>query len=268
MNEIILAIVVVVVLLVILASLFLFTVRRVNILVKKIFVDKLQEYDFLIDDKEKKIEELNGNIEIKKNEEKELEDLIKKLKEEYGIKPDSIVDLKALQGDTADNIPGVPKVGEKTAKALMVEYGSLENIYAHVEEISKKSIRESLIENKELKQLNKHNYELELSDDIDELEPVIRSAVLDEARNAGKFDDQFKEQFHEKAKQSKKRVDVETQITNSSHVGDIVITGNSIQHNPSIQIKSQIERREKYGTNSSKPSHKAFKGKNRQLTFL
>ena len=41
-------------------------------------------------------------------------------------------------GDTADNIPGVPKVGEKTAQALMVEYGSLDNIYAHVEEISKK----------------------------------------------------------------------------------------------------------------------------------
>lgn len=82
MNEIIIAIIVVVVLLLILASLFLFTVRRVNVLVKKVFVDKLQEYDFLIDDKEKKIEELNGNIEIKKNEEKELEDLIKKLKEE------------------------------------------------------------------------------------------------------------------------------------------------------------------------------------------
>ena len=82
MNEIVLAIIVVVVLLVILASLFLFTVKRVNILVKKIFVDKLQEYDFLIDDKEKKIEELNGNIEIKKNEEKELEDLINKLKTE------------------------------------------------------------------------------------------------------------------------------------------------------------------------------------------
>ena len=57
-----------------------FTVKRVNVLMKKTFVDKLQEYDFLIDDKEKKIEELNGNIEIKKNEEKELEDLINKLK--------------------------------------------------------------------------------------------------------------------------------------------------------------------------------------------
>lgn len=80
MNEIVLAIIVVAVLLIILAIIFLFTVKRVNILVKKVFVDKLQEYDFLIEDREKKIEELNENIEIKKNEEKELEDLINKLK--------------------------------------------------------------------------------------------------------------------------------------------------------------------------------------------
>ncbi len=73
----------------------------------------------------------------------------------YQVTPVQFIDLKALMGDTADNIPGVPKVGEKTATALMVEYGSLENIYAHVEEITKKSIRESLIENKELADLSR-----------------------------------------------------------------------------------------------------------------
>ncbi len=73
----------------------------------------------------------------------------------YQVTPTQFIDLKALMGDTSDNIPGVPKVGEKTATALMVEYGSLENIYAHVEEISKKSIRESLITNKELADLSK-----------------------------------------------------------------------------------------------------------------
>ena len=60
----------------------------------------------------------------------------------YQVTPLQFIELKALMGDTADNIPGVPKVGEKTAQALMVEYGSLDNIYAHVEEISKKSILE------------------------------------------------------------------------------------------------------------------------------
>lgn len=73
----------------------------------------------------------------------------------YEVTPTQFIELKALMGDTADNIPGVPKVGEKTARALMVEYGSLENIYAHVEEISKKSIRESLIENRQLADLSK-----------------------------------------------------------------------------------------------------------------
>lgn len=81
MNEIVLAIIVVVVLLVILVCLFSLTIKRVDILVKKVFVDKLQEYDFLIEDREKRVEELNSNIETKKNEEKELVEKIKNLKD-------------------------------------------------------------------------------------------------------------------------------------------------------------------------------------------
>ncbi|MBO4981927.1 MAG: DNA polymerase I [Lachnospiraceae bacterium] len=73
----------------------------------------------------------------------------------YQVTPVQFIELKALMGDTADNIPGVPKIGEKTATALMAEYGSIENIYAHIEEISKKSIRESLLENRELAELSK-----------------------------------------------------------------------------------------------------------------
>jgi len=73
----------------------------------------------------------------------------------YQVTPLQFIDLKALMGDTADNIPGVPKVGPKTATDLMVQYGSLENIYAHVEEISKKSIRESLIANRDLADLSR-----------------------------------------------------------------------------------------------------------------
>ena len=49
--------------------------------------------------------------------------------------PTEFIDVKALMGDTADNIPGVPGVGEKTATKIIVEYGSLENAYAHVEEL-------------------------------------------------------------------------------------------------------------------------------------
>ncbi len=73
----------------------------------------------------------------------------------YKVNPIQFIDLKALMGDSSDNIPGVPKVGEKTATELMLQFGSLENLYAHVEEVAKKSIRESLIANKELADLSK-----------------------------------------------------------------------------------------------------------------
>ena len=75
--------------------------------------------------------------------------------EKYQVTPTQFIELKALMGDASDNIPGVPKVGEKTAISLMVTYGSIGEIYTHIEEITKKSIKESLIENKELAVLSK-----------------------------------------------------------------------------------------------------------------
>lgn len=89
----------------------------------------------------------------------------------YQVTPTQFIDLKALMGDASDNIPGVPKVGEKTATELMVTYGSLENIYAHAQEISKKSIRESLLANRELADLSKVlatiNVDAEIAFDFD-----------------------------------------------------------------------------------------------------
>ncbi len=85
----------------------------------------------------------------------------------YQVTPLQFIDLKALMGDTADNIPGVPKVGEKTATALMTEYGSLEQIYEHVEEISKNSIRESLKANKELADLSKKLATIKINSDVE-----------------------------------------------------------------------------------------------------
>jgi len=75
--------------------------------------------------------------------------------EKYQVTPLQFIELKALMGDASDNIPGVPKVGEKTAIGLMVSYGSIEGIYEHIDEITKKSIKESLIENRELADLSK-----------------------------------------------------------------------------------------------------------------
>ncbi|KAF1682972.1 DNA polymerase I [Veillonella sp. R32] len=69
--------------------------------------------------------------------------------DEYGYGPDQVIDMKALMGDSSDNIPGVPGVGEKTALKLLSEYGTLEGVYENIEAIKGK-LKEKLADNKEL----------------------------------------------------------------------------------------------------------------------
>lgn len=75
--------------------------------------------------------------------------------EKYQVTPLQIIDLKALMGDASDNIPGIPGVGEKTATKIIAAYGSIENAYAHVEEIKPNKAKESLREHYALAQLSK-----------------------------------------------------------------------------------------------------------------
>lgn len=70
------------------------------------------------------------------------------IEEFYGVRADQVVDLKSLMGDKSDNIPGVGSVGEKTAKSLLTKYGSLDGVYAHIDEIGGK-IHNRLLEDKE-----------------------------------------------------------------------------------------------------------------------
>lgn len=71
------------------------------------------------------------------------------LMERYGVSPKAMIDVKALMGDTSDNIPGVPGVGEKTALSLITQYGSLDGVYEHLEEISKPALKVKLTEHKD-----------------------------------------------------------------------------------------------------------------------
>ena len=97
----------------------------------------------------------------------EIEDYYAKdVLENMQVTPLQFIDLKALMGDTSDNIPGVPKIGPKTATDLMVTFGSLENIYEHLEEITKKSVRETLREHRELADLSKILATIEINADI------------------------------------------------------------------------------------------------------
>ena len=80
---------------------------------------------------------------------------IDSVKNRYGITPEQVVDYKALKGDTSDNIPGVPGIGEKTAVQLIQEYGTLEEILKNVEKISNKRAREALETKKAMGVLSK-----------------------------------------------------------------------------------------------------------------
>ncbi len=73
----------------------------------------------------------------------------------YQITPLQVIELKALMGDSSDNIPGVPGIGEKTATNLVVKYGTIENAYAHVEEITPNRAREALRNHYDMAQLSK-----------------------------------------------------------------------------------------------------------------
>lgn len=92
----------------------------------------------------------NTVIEISKKGVAEFEEFTPAyLMEKMGITPRQFIDLKALMGDTSDNIPGVTKIGEKTGLKLLAEYGSLEGIYEQIDQMKPSKMKENLINDKE-----------------------------------------------------------------------------------------------------------------------
>ena len=109
--------------------------------------------------------------------------------ERYGFGPEYVPDYKALVGDTSDNIPGVPGIGDKTAKALISTYGSLENILDHREEVTPTRARNALLEHGDLAPKSKH------------LATIVRDLEIDidlEEARVGRYDrDEVAELFRE-----------------------------------------------------------------------
>lgn len=96
--------------------------------------------------------------------------------EKYGVKPIQLIEVKGLMGDTSDNIPGVPGVGEKTALELIKQYGSIDNIYEAINEKTdtlKEKLKEKLITNKDLALLSRNlgtiNIEVPLQEKVEDL---------------------------------------------------------------------------------------------------
>ena len=100
-----------------------------------------------------------------------------KVLEVYGLEPIKLIEVKGLQGDTSDNIPGVPGIGEKTAISMIKEYGTIEEIYKQLDEGKAETIkgktREKMLENKDLaflsKELGTININVPIEEKIEDL---------------------------------------------------------------------------------------------------
>ncbi len=95
----------------------------------------------------------------------------KKVLDEYGVEPYQLIQVKGLMGDTSDNIPGVPGVGEKTALSLIKEYTDIDNLYEKIEQGTdniKGKLREKLVENKELALLSRELGRINIDSPIEE----------------------------------------------------------------------------------------------------
>jgi DNA polymerase-1 len=94
------------------------------------------------------------------------------VEERYGVPPELITDLMGLRGDTSDNIPGVPGIGEKTATQLLQQFGSLERVLENVDQVSGKKRKENLTEHAEDARLSKElatlQYDIETGVDLAE----------------------------------------------------------------------------------------------------
>lgn len=120
----------------------------------------------------------------------------KRLKEEMGITPSQIIDLKALMGDPSDNIPGVKGVGEKTALKLIKEYRSLDKVYENIENFKGK-LKENLINDKDNAYISY------------ELAKIVKDVPIDTNLNQLKFDGALQENLENLYKQLEFKVEVE-----------------------------------------------------------
>ena len=87
--------------------------------------------------------------------------------DKLGVYPNQVVDYKGLRGDTSDNIPGIKGIGEKTAQKLLGEYGTLDNVLEHCDEIKQNAIREKICAGKEVAKLSQKLAQIVRDVDID-----------------------------------------------------------------------------------------------------
>ena len=186
-----------------------------------------------------------------------------KVLEIYGVEPKQLIEVKGLQGDASDNIPGVPGVGEKTALNLIKEYSSIEDLYKSIENGTatvKGKLKENLINNKELAELSKFlgtiNVEVPINEKIEELKVKEwnNEEVLNifKELNFNRFIDRFNLNNFQEKKQTKNLFEIKDIDTNNKEEMSNIISiiqkqgkliyyfGKKIDKNSNNIVKKQI----------------------------
>ncbi len=142
---------------------------------------------------------------------------VEELKKEYGVTPAQFIDVKALQGDTADNIPGVAGIGPKTATDLIEKFGSLDGVYNHIDEISGK-VKDRLIESKDVAYLSQ------------KLATIVRKAEFEIELDELKFDFPFSSEVFEFFKRYEFRTLLKKQ--------DVFDLSGAVKEKPKFEIRN------------------------------
>ncbi len=132
------------------------------------------------------------------------------VKKKFGVGPERVIDVLALTGDTSDNIPGVPGIGEKTAIPLIQQYGSLEQLLSDVASIPQKGVRHKLETNREMAELSKRLVTIDINVPVAIDFHELRSSDKDTAKLTQLFERLEFKSLVQKLKQSKQAEPEET----------------------------------------------------------